>query len=302
MPDRLLLITPVYNEGRHMRWVAEAVAAQRRPPDLWIVADDGSTDDTLATLRALEREIDFLRVIEKPPDGGGVAPQDRLAVALEAQAFNRGLVAAGDLERFTHIGKLDGDVELPEEWFATLLERFAGEPCLGVAGGTLLEPEGARWRRIAIPDYHVHGAVKLYSRACLERIGGLQERLAWDTIDEVYARMHGYVTRSHRDLVARHLRPSASVGGRVRGRARHGECAWILHYSAPVVLARGVKLALERPRVLTGVAYVHGYLSAAARHVPRVPDQAFRRFTRRELRHRARRALLGLLRPGGHRT
>ena len=45
---------------------------------------------------------------------------DRLALAREARAFNLGLQAAGWRE-FTHIGKLDGDVELPPQWFATLL-------------------------------------------------------------------------------------------------------------------------------------------------------------------------------------
>ena len=45
---------------------------------------------------------------------------DNLALAREARAFNAGLELA-DWRGYTLIGKLDGDVELPPEWFSTLL-------------------------------------------------------------------------------------------------------------------------------------------------------------------------------------
>ncbi len=44
--QRLLLISPVRNEQAYLELVADAVAAQTRPPDLWVVVDDGSTDRT----------------------------------------------------------------------------------------------------------------------------------------------------------------------------------------------------------------------------------------------------------------
>ena len=56
-----------------------------------------------------------------------------------------------------------------------------------------------------------------YTRACFEAIGGVQERLGWDTIDETYARMRGFKTRSFTDLVAVHHRP---LGERRRHAAR----------------------------------------------------------------------------------
>ena len=76
----------------------------------------------------------------------------------------------------------------------------------------------------------MHGAVKCYTRACFEAIGGVQQRLGWDTIDETYARLRGYRTRNFKDIVAVHHRPHASADGTLRGRARHGECAYIAHF------------------------------------------------------------------------
>jgi hypothetical protein len=280
--ERLLIVSPVFNEAAHLRRTARAVAAQTRRPDRWVIVDDGSRDGTLEIARALEAELDFVTALSAPPADAGA---DNLALAREARAFNYGLRRAGWSD-FGFVGKLDGDVELPPEWFAELLERFRADPLLGLTGGRLAEPGRGGWRVIAIPDHHVHGAVKLYRRDCLLAVGGVPERLAWDTIDETYARMRGYGTRSFGDLVARHHRPWASADGLLRGRARHGECAWILHYGPAWVALRSLKVARARPPVLSGAAFLWGYWGAALRGTERVDDPAFRRFARRELRAR----------------
>lgn len=286
----LLLITPVRNEAAHIVRTARAVQAQTRTPDLWLVADDGSDDDTPQLLERLAAEIPFLRVVTTPR-GHTKAGPDRLALAAEARAFNWALSQV-DLDAYTHVGKLDGDIELAPDYFERLLERMDGDPALGIAGGMLLEPDRGVWRRERVPDYHVRGALKLYTRACFEAIGGIDERLGWDTIDETYARLHGFATRSFPDLVARHHRPEATADGALRGRARHGQCAYILHYGLPWVVLRSFKEGTNRPVGLSGVAFLYGYLRSAARREARVDDEAFRRHVRRELRARFRPAHL----------
>jgi biofilm PGA synthesis N-glycosyltransferase PgaC len=282
---RVLIISPVRNEARHIVRVARAVAGQELAPAHWIAIDDGSSDETLTLLRELEHEIPFLTVLCAADDAAAGA-RDRLAQAVEVHNFNSAL-AATDLSDYTHVMKLDGDIELPAEYLRILLERFARDPRLGLAGGVLVEPRGdGEMRRIAIPDYHVHGALKCYSLACLEAIGGVRECLGWDTIDETYARMRGFATRSFPDLVSVHHRPVASADGALRGHARHGECAYIAHYDPLWVTLRSLKVARRAPAGLSGAAFLYGYARAAARRVQRVPDVEYRRFTRRELRRR----------------
>jgi hypothetical protein len=288
--QRLLLISPVRNEQAHIERIAEAVARQTRPPDLWVIVDDGSTDATPEILERLASEIPFLRILDttKLPIIGTVP--DRLATAAEARAFNLGLHSVA-YESFTHVSKLDGDTELPPRYFELLLDEFARDPELGLAGGVYADPDpragGDGWKVVSMPsDYHVAGTLKCYSLACFEAVGGVQERLGWDTIDEVYARMRGYRTRAYPDLVAHHHRPRASADGILRGRARHGECAYIVHFTLPWVTLRAFKMALAKPRGLSGVAFLYGYLRSAARRVSRVEDPAFRSFARRELRER----------------
>jgi glycosyltransferase involved in cell wall biosynthesis len=286
--DRVLLITPARDEAAHLESTVRAVAAQSRTPDLWLIVDDGSSDETPRILERLAAELPFLQVMRAPP-----RPEPRgtdgLAIAAEARAFNTAL-ATVDAGGFTHVGKLDADIELPPDYLEVLLERFAAEPRLGVAGGTLLERGAGGWRPTSTPAHHVRGALKLYSRECFEAIGGIEERLGWDTIDETYARMRGYATRSFPELPARHHRPVATRGGALRGRARLGQCAYILRYGAWWVTLRSLKIATWRPYGLSGLAFLYGYVRAALRGEDRVEDEQYRRFVARELRGRVRSA------------
>lgn len=297
MTQRLLLISPVRNEEAHIERIAEALARQTRPPDLWIVVDDGSTDRTPEILARLAERIDFLRIIDGSKRTRRGPVPDRLALAAEVRAFNQGLDSV-QWRSFTHIAKLDGDTELPPHYFERILGEFERDPQLGLAGGLYADPDPSaeageeRWKTMRMPtEHHVPGTLKCYSLACFTDIGGMQERLGWDTIDETYARMRGYRTRAFADLIAHHHRPFASADGTLRGRARHGECAYIVHFTLPWVLLRSFKVAGTPPRGLSGVAFLYGYLRSAARRVPRVEDPEFRRFVRRELRARMRGAL-----------
>ncbi len=282
---QILIVSPVRNEGRHIERVVRAVAAQELLPARWIVIDDKSDDDTLEVLRRLEPEVPFLTVVAAAQDDAA-GSRDRLARAAAPRNFNRGLGYA-DWREYTHVMKLDGDIELRPDYLQQVMERFAANPKLGLVGGVLDEPTAdGGMRRIGIPPNHIHGALKCYSRECFEAIGGVQERLGWDTIDETYARMRGFETRTFRDLVSVHHRPIGSADGTVRGHARHGECAYIAHYTVAWVALRSLKIAGRRPRGLAGAAFFYGYLRAMLHGVERVPDEAFRDFTHRELRQR----------------
>lgn len=296
-PDaRVLLVTPMRNEAEHVVRTARSLQRQTRPPDLWLAVDDGSDDATPDLLRALAQEIPFMRVLSTPAGHTRTGP-DRLALAAEARAFNWALETT-DLGRYTHIGKLDADVELPPDYFETLLARFAAEPELGISGGALQELRHGEWRLDRNPEHHVRGALKLYTRNCLESIGGIEERLGWDTIDETYARMRGFRTRSFPDIVARHHRPVGSADGALRGHARHGQCAYVLHYGPGWVALRSLKVATTPPLGLSGFAFLYGYLRSAIRRDQRVDDPAFRRQTRRELRSRMRGTPIAILAGG----
>lgn len=293
----MLIISPMHNEAEHIEGVARALAAQTRPPSLWVVVNDNSTDATGEIAARLAEEIDFMKVVSTPASSD-VDSADRLAVALEARAFNRGLAAVGDISDFTHVGKLDGDVELGPDYFEQILAEFDADPELGIAGGWILECKGGEWRPTPSAPEHVRGALKLWSAECFAAIGGIVERLGWDGIDETLARMHGYKTRSFRAAEARHFRETGSADGRLRGHVRWGEAHWILGHGVLWTAARSAKVARIRPRGASGAAYLYGYARAAALRVPRVEIDGYRKFVQTEQRRRMSSAIRAAARPG----
>lgn len=289
--ERLLIISPLRNEAAHVDTLAQSMSSQTRPPDLWLVVDDGSTDGTLDRLHELSARVPFMTVLQTPK-GHTSDRGDRHAVAAAPRAFNWALGTV-DWRDFTHIGKLDGDIELPRDYFERLLREFDADPELGIGGGVLVEPVGATWELIRTPRHHVRGALKLYARDCFLAIGGIQERLGWDGIDQIYAQMRGYRTIAFDHLVARHHRVCGSADGALRGWIRFGEAYHVLGFSVLWVFLKAVTCSAEHPRIVSGLAVGYGYLSASWRSVPRVDDPEYRRFVRRDERRRVFSALKG---------
>ena len=282
----VLIITPVRNEAEYLETTARAVERQTRPPDLWIVVDDGSTDETPALLRELEARIPFLRVTSTP-DNFTRDHGDRHTAAAAPRAFNWCLRTV-DSHSFMYIGKLDADIELPDDYFERLLAEFDRDPDLGIGGGVLVEEIGSQWKLVRTAPHHVRGALKLYRRECLEDIGGVREQLGWDGVDQTFARMRGWTTRPLQDLVARHHRACGSAQGLLRGRVRGGATHYVLRFSVPWVLAKSVKFAAMRPWGISGVAFLYGYARAAWSRSPRVEDLEYVRFMREDERRRRR--------------
>jgi biofilm PGA synthesis N-glycosyltransferase PgaC len=282
--ERVAIVSPMRNEAKHLHAVIDGMAAQSRPPDEWIVVDDGSDDGTREILDGAAGQLPFLRVVSAPrhalPAGA-----DRLSHAAAPRVFNFGVAQSS---AFTHVGKLDGDIELPPDYLERLLGRFRADSALGIAGGVVVEPQrDGEWRVHGASHLtHVRGALRLYSKECFEAVGGVREVLGWDGIDVVLAHMHGYRTQSFTDLITRHHRPTGSAQGRLKGHLRWGRCQYIQGYPAYWVGARALKVAAAPPRGFSGLAYLVGYGQAAIKRVPRFEEQGYRAHLRGELRDR----------------
>jgi biofilm PGA synthesis N-glycosyltransferase PgaC len=286
---RLLIISPVRNEAEHLERVVRSMERQSRRPDAWLVVDDGSDDGTPALLRRFSAQIPFMTVLATPA-GYTLDDGDRHAAAAAPRAFNWAL-RQSELRGVTHLGKLDGDIELPDDYFERLLAEFDAKPRLGIAGGTLVERVGSEWRPARAARQHVRGALKLYRRECFDAIGGIQERLGWDGLDESYARMRGYDTESFDHIVARHHRPLGEAGGALRGKTRRGEVHYVLGYGVHWATLKAIQLAVVQARPTAGAAFMFGYVRAALTSVPRVEDEEYRLFMRRDQSRRMRQAL-----------
>ena len=288
---RVLLVSPVHNEAAHLEEVIDGVFAQTRPPDLWLIVDDNSDDDTAAIARRASARGTVRVAVVSTPAGYTKHAGDRNAAGGPDRAFNFGLQQL-EWSTYTHVGKLDGDIVLPPDFVEVILERFAREPRLGIASGAVLEKRGQSWHRMQTPPEHATAPARVYSTACLEAIGGMPPRMGADMITTIYAKLHGYTTRTFLDIPVRHLRPMATADGVRQGRKRQGAYQYIVRYHPLWIIARSILVAMRfRPYGLSGLWFLRGYLEAALGPTEPVRDPRFRAYIRREQRERIARAL-----------
>ncbi len=69
MSNRYVLITPCRNEAEFARRTLDSVCAQTIPPTLWVIVDDGSTDETPAILAEYAAKFDFIRIVRREDRG-----------------------------------------------------------------------------------------------------------------------------------------------------------------------------------------------------------------------------------------
>lgn len=276
---RYLLVSPCRDEADVIRHTLDGVAAQSVGPALWVVVDDGSTDETPAILEEYGRRLPFLRIVRRADRGRrSVGPG-------VVDAFYAGLEGVR-LEDFDYVCKLDVDLDLPPRYFELLMERMEREPRLGTTSGKpwFVHPRTGRLVPELCGDEMSVGMTKFYRIPCFREIGGFVREVMWDGIDCHRARMLGWIAESVDDPALRfvHLRPmGSSQKGIWTGRVRSGFGQWFMGTSPLYFLATVVN-RLPRHPVLTGsAAMLWGWTSSALRGAPRYEDPGFRRFLRR---------------------
>jgi glycosyltransferase involved in cell wall biosynthesis len=262
---RYVVITPARNEEENIEETIRSVVAQTVAPAEWIIVDDGSTDKTGEILDRFATLYPWLQVFHlsdrgyREPGGGVI------------RAFYHGLhnVSTQDWD---FIVKLDGDLNLPPDYFEKCLEEFRKDPTLAIGGGTICHMKSGVLRADVEPPFHVRGATKIYRRAFWDESGGLLPAPGWDTLDELKANMLGWTTRSFPNMNILHQRPTGSADGAWRNWFKNGRANYITGYHPLFMTLKCLKRLLQKPFFLAGAALFCGFVSGYLKQIPRVAD------------------------------
>lgn len=275
---RYCLITPCRNEARFIRSTLQSTCTQSVLPALWVIVDDGSTDETPEILEEYAARHNFIKVVRRNDRGArAVGPG-------VVEAFYDGL-ARVDLDEFDFVAKFDGDLEMPPRYFEHVMSLMEADPRLGNLSGKLFQRRSDnRLVEERTGDENAVGPVKFYRVRCFQDIGGFVREVAWDGIDGHICRLNGWVARSVDDPELRiiHLRPMGSSQQNILvGRARWGRGKYIMGSAWYYVVASAVYRAFERPYVVGGLAIAWGYFKALFSGQLRYDNPEYRRYLRK---------------------
>lgn len=271
----LLIVSPLHNEEANVAGLVAMLETQVFQDFDWYVVDDGSTDDTVARLRAADTS-GRARLVSKRNDGGLIGGsaysswRHGVATALADSAADGG-------PDYTHVMKLDADVRLAPDYLDIVVPQASGD--VGVCGGIIVTP-GMTEQKV-----HVPGPVKLFTREAYHLAESLPTAIGNDVMDEVAVAQGGLRTlvdeRAHFDLT----RSIGSSEGKVHGRYRNGRvCRWT-GYDPVYFLGHVVRYLVREPRVIGAFAVLWGYLRAGSGPYDPALKTAHRRSQRKKLRH-----------------
>lgn len=181
----LSVIMPNYNHSQYLPAALEAIVSQSRPPDEFIVLDDGSTDHSVEIIRQVAARYPFLRLVVHEQNKGVVASVEDLMA-----------LATGD---FLYAAAAD-DFVFPD-FFEPAMALAEAHPETGILQGQVVVVDGAGRERFAVgvqawptprcvtpaeylrdclqrtPNWHFLSHATIYRRAALEEVGGFRPEL-----------------------------------------------------------------------------------------------------------------------------
>ncbi len=209
--------------------------------------------------------------------------------AAKVHCFEAGFRRIAD-SSFDIVGNLDADLTFEPGYLEYLLEQFARNPRLGVAGTPFVE-EGSSYDYRFTNIEHVSGACQLFRRKCFEDIGGYRpiEGGGIDWVAVTSARMKGWQTRTFTDKVlVHHRKMGTGKGNRITALFRQGRQDYYLGNHPLWEFLRMFYQMRFRPAVVGGLTLFSGYCLAALARVKSPVPKDLAAFIRREQMQRLR--------------
>jgi biofilm PGA synthesis N-glycosyltransferase PgaC len=288
---KYVLLTSARNEEGFIEKTIESVVSQTKPPEKWVIVDDGSTDRTAEIVSSYLHRYSWIELVRRPQR------PDR-SFAGKAYAINRALKQVESVESDV-IGNLDADVTFEPDYMAFVLEKFAADPELGVAGTPFTEEGYDSTKDSFEGENYVAGPCQLFRCSCFRQIGGYVPNRAGgvDWIAVMTARMQGWKVRSFPEKRFHHHRPMGTAERGVHAAMfSYGEKDYYLGGSPLWQLFRVAYRMTKKPVLTGGLALLLGYCLAAVRRVERPVTPELMRFHRREQMKKLKAVLLTIVR------
>ncbi len=250
---RISIIIPAHNEASYLSACLDSFADQTLIPEEVIVVDDNSSDTTFKIASDYAKKFSWISVLQRS------SVDEHIPGKKVVDTFNFGLQHVSDYDL---IGKFDADIILPPNYFESILNHFQSNWKLGMCSGLLYIKKDDDWVYEAIADKnHIRGPIKLYHKACFNKIEGLRPGVGWDTVDVLLAKYHGFETNTDASLKVKHLRPTGH-GYSSQNHQAKGEALYKMRYGIVLTKIAALKMALQSKSITLYLLVIFGYLKS----------------------------------------
>ena len=272
--SRYFLATPVKNEEENLPNLIHSVAEQTIKPVLWIIVDDGSTDNSPKIIEDATNRyawVKSVRLKESPRD---------LTIHF-ASVIKTGLDFASEYCRehriqYDYICFLDADMIIQDkDFFKKIIAEFENDYRLGIASGSIQVIDDGKVKEELRREDTASGGEMVCRRECFEDVGGFPFSYSADSVLCVKAKLRGWEIKQFKAVKIIQTRRTSSAEGFWKGYLANGKADYFLNYNPIFAILKGIKYLTKKPYYI-GLAYLIAYFGDFISRRPKIRDEEIR--------------------------
>jgi glycosyltransferase involved in cell wall biosynthesis len=272
-----IIVTPAKNEGKNLPITISSIEKQTVKPALWVIVDDGSTDNTLEIIEAAKKNHTWIHnmCLNKNPRDVGIHYSSVCISGLNyaIEYCKRNII------EYEYIGTVDADMSLEKTYFENLIKEFEKDPKLGIAsGGTWISFKGKEMQLQLREDIPC-GGHRLWRKECYEETGGFPLTYAADSVSIIKAKLKGWTVKRFEEYKGTQARQTSSAEGLWKGWKTNGKAAYYLRVRPLFAILRAIRYLFTKPYYI-GLAYLVGYLDGYITKKQRINDEEIRYYNK----------------------
>lgn len=270
MDNSYIMVTPCKNEEQNLDRMINSILSQDIKPKLWVIVNDGSTDNSLNKIISFEKKHGWIRHISLKP-----AERDlnfRYSIVCKIGFDKATELSKSEKIRYGCIALVDADMILEKSYFKKLLKHMNEDKSLGVVSGGIYYQKGKRLIYEKMHEDRPMGAARLWSREAFTKSGGYKITSSPDSVSNIKVVLRGWKIRQFKDIKAIQTRETSSAQGLWNGYWAKGEFSHYLGTSPVFAIGKGAKFIIKYP-FYPSLAYLSGYFNSLIKNRPKIDDK-----------------------------
>jgi glycosyltransferase involved in cell wall biosynthesis len=264
---------PVKDEEKILYNVMESIINQTVKPVLWLIIDDGSTDNSPKIIKDFTSKYDWIKTTHLPP-----RPRDIIFHVSYVYKYGFDFILKycerNNIE-YSFIASIDADTILETEYFEKILHEFETTEKLGIASGGLYHEIDGQLTLSTKMENFPSGTGRVWSKKCFFDTGGFSLEPSADSISNVKATLRGWDIQRFNEIKMVEKRLTSSAQGLWNGYRYNGRMAYYLNKN-PILVALNVFQCTLRKPYYIGMAFLLGYIVACIKRDERIKDKEIR--------------------------
>jgi glycosyltransferase involved in cell wall biosynthesis len=270
MHNEFILMTPAKDEEKFLPLVIKSLVKSEKLPILWLIVNDGSTDDTLKIIKKASNDFNFIKYISIKNKGKRdliyrISYVCKLGFEYAINyAKNNGI-------KWNYIGILDADIMITKNYFKGIINEMDKNPKIGISSGKLLSYTNKQIKLIKYFDNIPTGGARIWSKNCFLKTRYTISQSP-DSVSTAKANIFGWETKRFKNYLAYELRETSSAEGLWRGNMVNGLSSYYLNYH-PILLLFTLVTLFSKKRFYLIVPFISGYLISVVKKYPKIEDK-----------------------------